>query len=52
MMNMVNVFSKENYLYDKGQYPYGNTAYDDKWTPIFTPTQIAMLRLRTGWTKC
>ena len=40
-MNMVNVFSKENYLYDKGQYPYGNTAYDDKWTPIFTPTQIA-----------
>ena len=41
LMNMVNVFSKENYLYDKGQYPYGNTAYDDKWTPIFTPTQIA-----------
>jgi hypothetical protein len=40
-MNMVNVFSKENYLYDKGQYPYGNAAYDDKWTPIFTPTQIA-----------
>lgn len=26
---------------DKGQYPYGNAAYDDKWTPIFTPTQIA-----------
>lgn len=41
LMNMVNVFSKENYLYDKGQYPYGNAAYDDKWTPIFTPTQIA-----------
>lgn len=41
LMNMVNVFSKENYLYDKGQYPYGNAAYDDKWTPIFTSTQIA-----------
>lgn len=40
LMNMVNLFSKENYLYDRGQYPYGNVAYDGKWTPIFTEDQI------------
>ena len=26
LMNMVNVFSKENYFMTKVQYPYGNTA--------------------------
>ena len=40
LMNMVNLFSKENYLYDKSQYPYGSVAYDGKWSPIFTEQQI------------
>lgn len=40
LMNMVNLFSKENYLYDRNQYPYGNVAYDGKWVPIFTEDQI------------
>lgn len=47
-MNMVNVYSKEKYLYGKGQYPYGNIAYDGKWEPIFSPTQIANA-ITTNW---
>lgn len=41
LMRMVNIFSKENYLYDRAQYPYGNSAYDGKWSPYFTDEQIA-----------
>lgn len=48
LMNMVNLYSKENYLYENGQYPYGNTAYDGRWVPIFTPEQIANA-LDTDW---
>lgn len=40
-MNMINLWSKENYLYDRSQYPYGNLAYDGNWTPYFTQEQIA-----------
>lgn len=39
-MNMVNLFSKEKYLYTNNHYPYGNVAYDGKWSPIFTSQQI------------
>ncbi len=41
LMNMVNLFSKENYLYDRAQYPYGNASYDGKWTPYFTDEEIS-----------
>ena len=48
LMNMVNLYMKENYLYERGQYPYGNTAYDGHFEPIFTN---AMIRdaLDTDW---
>lgn len=39
-MNFVNVFSKEMYLYNNNQYPYGNIAYDGGWTPQFTQDEI------------
>ena len=39
-MNLVNVFDKEKYLLNNNQYPYGNLAYDGKWTPVFSQTQI------------
>lgn len=47
-MNVVNVFSKENYLYNHNQYPYGNTAYDGKWQPLFSQQQIANA-IDTDW---
>lgn len=39
-MNLVNVFDKEKYLLNNNQYPYGNVAYDGKWTPVFSQSQI------------
>lgn len=39
-MNLVNVFDKEKYLFNNNQYPYGNLAYDGKWTPVFSQSQI------------
>ena len=39
-MNLVNVFDKEKYLLNNNQYPYGNLAYDGKWTPVFSQDQI------------
>ena len=39
-MNLVNVFDKEKYLLNNNQYPYGNLAYDGKWTPVFSQAQI------------
>lgn len=35
-MDMANIFSKENYLYNKKQYPYGSSSYDGKWTSLFS----------------
>lgn len=40
-MNIANVYSKENYLYNNKQYPYGGLAYDGRWTPVFSPEEIA-----------
>ncbi len=39
-MNLVNVFDKEKYLLNNNQYPYGNIAYDGKWSPVFSQSQI------------
>lgn len=39
-MNLVNVFDKEKYLLNNNQYPYGNVAYDGKWSPVFSQAQI------------
>ena len=39
-MNMANVFNKENYLLANNMFPYGDTPYDNKWTPTFYPHQI------------
>lgn len=47
-MNLANVFSKENYLYNKNQYPYGETPYDNGWEPTFSQVQIAAAQT-TNW---
>lgn len=39
-MNFANMFSKENYLYNNSQYPYGPNDFDNGWMPLFTPEQI------------
>jgi len=41
LMNMVNLWNKEQYLLNSGFYPYGPTAYDGKWQPIFSDSEIA-----------
>ncbi len=40
-MNFANVFSKESYLLNHDMYPYGNAEYDNGWSPVFYPDQIA-----------
>jgi len=47
-MELANVFNKENYLYSKEQYPYGDTPYDDGWSPLFTQDQINSAKT-TNW---
>lgn len=48
-MELANVFNKENYLYSKNQYPYGDTPYDNGWSPLFTQDQISSAKT-TNWT--
>ncbi|SBW03800.1 SusC/RagA family TonB-linked outer membrane protein [uncultured Dysgonomonas sp.] len=47
-MNLANVFNKENYLYNKNMYPYGENTFDNNWTPVFTPQQIQAAQT-TDW---
>ena len=51
-MNIANVYSKENYLYNNKQYPYGGLAYDGRWTPVFSPKRSPGPRRPTGPTTC
>ena len=39
-MELANVINKENYLYNKKQYPYGPDEYDGKWSPLFSETDL------------
>lgn len=48
LMNISNVFSKENYLFTKGMYPYGDRPYDNKWIPQFSNTDIKNA-ITTNW---
>jgi TonB-linked SusC/RagA family outer membrane protein len=48
LMNIANVYSKENYLFTKGMYPYGNKAFDNKWVPQFSNTDIQNA-INTNW---
>ncbi|MGL4292026.1 MAG: SusC/RagA family TonB-linked outer membrane protein [Bacteroidales bacterium] len=48
-MNFANLFSKENYLYTKKQYPYGGLEFDGLWTPMFSDSDIANAQT-TNWT--
>ena len=48
LMNLVNIYSKESFLYDRGYYPYGSTTYDGSWSPIFSPEQIRNA-ITTDW---
>jgi TonB-linked SusC/RagA family outer membrane protein len=47
-MGIVNVFNKENYLYSKSMAPYGTTAYDNKWTQVYSDQDIANAKT-TNW---
>ena len=47
-MELANVFNKENYLYNKKQYPYGPAPYDGKWSPLFSETDRLNV-LDTNW---
>ena len=47
-MSYVNVFKKEQYLYNNGQGVYGNTAYDGGSSDVFTASQIASAQT-TNW---
>jgi TonB-linked SusC/RagA family outer membrane protein len=40
-MNYVNLFNKEQYLYNNKFAPYGDTPYTSGWSPVFSETEIA-----------
>ena len=39
-MNVANLFSKENYLFTKDMYPYGDQPFDGNWAPQFSNKDI------------
>lgn len=47
-MNMVNIFSKEQYLYNNQMGPYGTKAYDNNWKTPFSQSEIASAQT-TDW---
>lgn len=47
-MNNVNIFTKERYLYDKKMVPYGDTPYDNGWSPSFSEQEISNAKT-TNW---
>jgi TonB-linked SusC/RagA family outer membrane protein len=47
-MNYVNIFNKEQYLYNNQLIPYGTTPYTSGWSPVFTDGQIAEAQT-TDW---
>ncbi|MDR2809571.1 MAG: SusC/RagA family TonB-linked outer membrane protein [Tannerellaceae bacterium] len=47
-MTYVNIFSKEQYLYNNKLSPYGPTDYSGGWAPLYTDAQIAEART-TDW---
>jgi TonB-linked SusC/RagA family outer membrane protein len=49
-MSYVNIFSKEQYLYNHKLAPYGPTAYSSGWAPLYSDTEIAAAKT-TDWKK-
>lgn len=47
-MELVNVFNKEQYLWNNKMIPYGSKQYDNKWTAPFSDSQIATAQT-TNW---
>lgn len=47
-MGLVNVFNKEQYLYNNKMIPYGPNQYDNKWNAPFVDSQIANAQT-TNW---
>ena len=47
-MNLVNVYNKEQYLYNNAMVPYGSTPYDNGWSPAFSDTEISNAQ-STDW---
>lgn len=47
-MNYVNVFAKEQYMYNKGMGVYGSTAYDDSFKDVYSENDIATTQ-NTNW---
>jgi TonB-linked SusC/RagA family outer membrane protein len=49
-MTYVNIFSKEQYLYNNKLAPYGPDTYTSGWAPLYTDAQIASAQT-TDWKK-
>ena len=47
-MGLVNVFSKEQYLFNNKMAPYGPNAYDNGWTPNYSDSEISSAKT-TDW---
>jgi TonB-linked SusC/RagA family outer membrane protein len=47
-MNYVNIFSKEQYLYNNKLAPYGDTPYSSGWSPLYSEAEIASAQT-TNW---
>lgn len=47
-MGLVNVFNKEQYLYNQNMVPYGPNAYNNGWTAPFSDREIASAQT-TDW---
>jgi TonB-linked SusC/RagA family outer membrane protein len=47
-MEYVNLFSKEQYLYNNKLAPYGPTPYSSGWSPLYSDSQIAAAQT-TDW---
>lgn len=50
-MMVNNVFNRENYLYANSMYPYGDKAFDGRWSPIYSTEAIADNQHDTNWKK-
>ena len=49
-MRVANAFSKEQYYYNHGVYPYGTNTYDGGWSPVYNESTIQSNTIDTDWT--
>lgn len=49
-MRVANAFSKEQYYYNNGVYPYGTNTYDGGWSPLYSESTILNNTIDNDWT--